>query len=146
MEAPVNVYTCGLCRGLTVTVEVDEGVTPQIVGCRAKGEGACTGSAQSSWYKVPADAPPADWEWYRPDDAEVKRLKRKSPSLVEHVKHGGLLIRRRRAEHAFILCPLQTSDQHCGYAAIDRHGERCHSVANGTDGEPCGLLREVHAS
>lgn len=32
----INVYVCRKCGGYTVTVDVDEGVTPFMIGCHAK--------------------------------------------------------------------------------------------------------------
>lgn len=146
MSARINVYTCGICKGRTVTVDLDEGVTPFLLGCRATGkEGDCTGTAQSAMYRVPADSPPADWEWYRPDDVELARIKKRSRSLAEHVEHGGLVIRPRRATHTFDACPPcapPVVSRPCRLVAIDRHTDRCH--ADVAPGELCGLLRAAH--
>lgn len=35
-EPRINVYVCQKCGGHTVTVDVDEGVTPFMIGCHAK--------------------------------------------------------------------------------------------------------------
>jgi hypothetical protein len=92
-----NVYTCSRCGGFTVTVDVAEGVTPFMIGCRASGKsGDCSGDAYSAFYPKkpwPVHVPttPA-WEWYRPGRGEVRRLDRASR---EHVKNGGLLLRKR---------------------------------------------------
>lgn len=98
--ARINVYTCEKCGGETVTVDVDEGTTPYMLGCRANGKerpapGACTGMAQSSFYQPrPGRAPPA-WEWYRMTDEEAATLDRKWPGFLVHHKAGGLNIRAR---------------------------------------------------
>ena len=43
-DSKINVYVCQKCGGLTVTVDVDEGVTPFMLGCRATGkESDCDG-------------------------------------------------------------------------------------------------------
>lgn len=142
----LNVYTCRICSGRTVTVDVDEGVTPFMLGCRASGqEGDCTGTAESAMYRVPEDAPPADWEWYRPDDAELARIKKRSRSLFEHVQHGGLVLRPRRATHTYLGCPHAApspGDVRCRLVAVNLHGDRCHWLER--PGELCGLLRASH--
>lgn len=35
-EPRINVYVCRKCGGHTVTVDVDDGVTPFMIGCHAK--------------------------------------------------------------------------------------------------------------
>ena len=91
-----NVYTCPECGGLTVTVDIDVGVTPFLLGCRASGrEGDCGGLAESAFYpagKRPSHIPEPVWEWYRPTDAEVEKM---SPAMQEHIHAGGLDIRLR---------------------------------------------------
>lgn len=97
-----NVYTCDRCGGFTVTIDVAEGVTPFMIECRASGKtGECPGRAVSAFYPkkpwpphVPATAA---WEWYRPNDREIRRLDRGSR---DHVKNGGLLLRRRSPQPA----------------------------------------------
>lgn len=50
-EPRENVYTCLKCRGFTVTLDVDEGVTSFMLNCRASGrEGDCDGMAVSAMY------------------------------------------------------------------------------------------------
>lgn len=90
-----NVYTCPDCGGYTVTVDRDEGTTPAFLDCRARV--GCKGMAASAWYPSgprPGHIPPPAWEWYRPDAAETKRLKRKWFGAWEHVRAGGLLLRK----------------------------------------------------
>jgi hypothetical protein len=41
--------------------------------------------------------PEPTWEWYRPSVAETRRLKRREPNTAEHVRKGGLLLRRIEA-------------------------------------------------
>lgn len=90
-----NVYTCRLCRGYTVTVDRDEGVTPFLLGCRASGrEGDCKGMAESNFYPKgprPSHIQAPVWEWYTPEASEYKFL---SGPIKEHVDKGGLLIRK----------------------------------------------------
>ncbi len=89
-----NIYTCPKCGGQTVTIDVDEGVTPFMLRCRATGqEGDCDGMAQSCWYRVPADSPEPQWEWFKPCGSEYQKLSRQ---MRDHVDKGGLDIRRKR--------------------------------------------------
>lgn len=93
-----NIYTCRKCGGKTVTIDVDEGVTPFMLGCRASGqEDDCDGLAESSFYRVPADAPAADWEWFKPEGAEYRKLNK---AMRDHVDNGGLDIRKIRDRKA----------------------------------------------
>lgn len=89
-KGQVNVYTCGMCRGETVTVDVDNGVTPFMLRCRAT-EG-CVGDATSSFYRPRAGHAEPAWEWYKPSASEVAKL---SPGMRAHVEMGGLEIRKR---------------------------------------------------
>jgi hypothetical protein len=84
VSGKVNVYTCPECKGEMVTVDVDEGTTPFMLGCRATA--GCKGLAESSFYRPrPGHAPPA-LEWYRPSAAEMKKA---SPAMREHAGKGG---------------------------------------------------------
>ena len=96
-EERVNVYTCPECSGHTVTIDVDEGVTPMFLGCRASGEeGDCKGSAQSAGYPKgprPAHIPAPAWEWYKPSKEEIAAMPKEYRS---HYENGGLSIRKRQ--------------------------------------------------
>lgn len=83
-----NAYTCLGCRGTIVTVDRAEGVTPFMLACRATP--GCGGFSQSHFYRLPADHPPATFEWYAPSSGQRSRL---SPEMRAHVDNGGLLIR-----------------------------------------------------
>lgn len=91
-----NVYTCQKCGGMTVTVDIDEGVTPFMLNCRASGkEGDCDGGAYSAFYPEgprPAHIPSPAWEWYKPD---VLELANTSHEMRDHANRGGLFIRKR---------------------------------------------------
>lgn len=90
-----NVYTCQKCGGFTVTVDVDDGVTPMFMGCRAKKN--CDGYAGSAMYPPgprPQHVPAPAWEWYRPAPEALSGL---TVSERDHVEGGGLLLRRRVA-------------------------------------------------
>lgn len=92
-----NVYVCERCSHYTVTIDVDEGVTPMFLACRADGElePTCGGTGQSLMY------PPEPWpdgvpttpqfEWYRPSQKELVEL---GWGEIEHVNKGGLLLRK----------------------------------------------------
>jgi hypothetical protein len=104
-----NAYYCWDCQGYVVTIDRDEGVTPMFLACRVKGEPTdpandCKGRSTSMMYPDepwsekdgygnPIPTEPT-WEWYSPDAAERKRLKRKDPGTFEHVQKGGLLLRK----------------------------------------------------
>lgn len=94
-----NVYTCAKCKGYTVTVDLDEGVTPMFLDCRASGrEGDCGGVAVSAMYPKgprPAHIPAPAWEWFKPTGADYERL---SPAMKERVDQGGLDLRKRVSE------------------------------------------------
>ena len=110
----LNIYTCNTCGGRIVTVDLVEGTTPFMVGCRVTEHDAklranedglaieelrglwdtlkCKGDMYSSFYRVPPDAPEPTWEWYKPDAKEYAKL----PLVTrrDHVDKGGLLLRR----------------------------------------------------
>lgn len=84
-----NVYTCPHGHK-TVTVDVDDGTTPFMLRCRQRaddGKHNCTEMARSSFYQVNQSLE-AEFEWYKPD------IKKVSKSEKEHVRMGGLLIRK----------------------------------------------------
>jgi hypothetical protein len=89
----VNVYTCATCGGETVTIDVDDGVTPFMLGCRAKD--GCRGMAQSSFYRPHAGRGEPAWEWYRPTPKAIRKM---SPGMQKHVVMGGLDIRKALAK------------------------------------------------
>lgn len=90
----INVYTCEECGGFTVTIDIDEGVTPFMLRCRAPQfmGGACDGWGQSGFYKPRADVPAPAWEWYAPDAAELATM---DEAMADHCRNGGLNIRAR---------------------------------------------------
>lgn len=91
-----NAYVCAKCCKPTVTVDVDEGVTPMFIGCRAT-EG-CDGMAQSMMYPKhdrPAHIPAPTFEWYKPTEAEAAEADKEYPGSLEHWKQGGLFMRPR---------------------------------------------------
>lgn len=82
-----NIYTCDKCKGHIVTVDVERGVTPFMVGCKATLD--CKGMMKSSMYRVFDQDMRADYEWYRPSAAEVLKS-----HVKQHVDQGGLLLRK----------------------------------------------------
>lgn len=86
-----NGYTCRKCARTVVTVDVDYGVTPFMIRCKAKK--GCDGDATSAFYpKMPRPkyVPDPTFEWYRPET-----LVGLSSGERSHVLQGGLLIRPR---------------------------------------------------
>ncbi len=89
-----NGYTCSVCSGVTMTIHVDDGVTPAFIDCRASPD--CKGVAGSMFYPEgprPAHLPDPAWEWYRPTRKQTRRLDRKYPGVAQHVRAGGLWLR-----------------------------------------------------
>lgn len=93
-----NAWVCEVCHEATVCVDVDEGVTPFMLRCRAT-EG-CEGMATSRFYPNEAIPPLMPrWEWYKP--GRIRRLFL-SRWVREHVKKGGLVIRPRTRRRPII--------------------------------------------
>ena len=88
-----NAYECDKCHGEIVTVNLDEGVTPFMVRCRAKWPNSCYGMMTSKFYRI-SQSSPAMWGWYRPDATELERLESTAPGIKDHVEGGGLLLRK----------------------------------------------------
>lgn len=93
MRPKKNIYTCPAGHD-TITVDVDEGVTPMMLRCRqrvADGKHNCTEMARSHFYNLTPEELKRDpeYEWFKP--ASLKGL---SPQMKEHVKMGGLELRK----------------------------------------------------
>ena len=82
----LNIYTCQTCRGHLVTRDVDRGVTPFMIGCKAIP--GCGGHMQSSMYRVFDQTMAETHQWYRPPAVQVL-----TPAEQQHVRQGGLLLR-----------------------------------------------------
>lgn len=91
----LNVYVCAdlggkrekpPCGRRLISIDVDKGVTPFMMGC------ACGGFAYSSMYRVSDDDKvlPADIEWYKPTPAEAAKF---TPGMRAHFSGGGLAFR-----------------------------------------------------
>lgn len=90
-EGMINRYTCDGCKKTIVTILVDDGVTPAFLSCKFD----CNLAARmgSHWYRTEQKIhllEPNQYEWYKPDS-----LKGLHPNEREHVKQGGLLLRKR---------------------------------------------------
>jgi hypothetical protein len=83
-----NIYTCDECFGHVVTVDVADGVTPFLIGCKVTP--GCKGLMQSSMYRVFDKRMRADFEWYAPTKEQTVAL---SAGLREHASKGGLVLR-----------------------------------------------------
>ena len=90
MEIRKNIYVCDKGHR-NITVDVDVGVTPFMIGCRHPD---CDLIARSLFYpkRITEEA---EYEWYMPNALELKQLKKCSQDEYEHAKGGGLSIRRR---------------------------------------------------
>lgn len=108
-----NAYFCKECRKVTITVDIDEGVTPMFIQCpHCKSQ-----MANSFMYQVPGcmrydftkgiNVLPADYEWYKPNEKETLML---SKSEAEHVFKGGLLMRKRTDKQA-IMFEIKSTDK-----------------------------------
>lgn len=84
-----NIYVCEQCKGHIVTVDLERGVTPFMVGCCATH--GCKGMMKSSMYRVFDQEIRADHEWYRPTAVEALK-----PWEADHVSRGGLLLRKTK--------------------------------------------------
>lgn len=87
-----NAYTCLGCGFQIVTVNLVAGTTPMFLSC--KGPDGCGDRMVSSGYRLPLDAPAPTFEWYRPSQKRVRRMRRSDPATADHVEMGGLLLRK----------------------------------------------------
>lgn len=97
MSNNINTYTCPHGH-VTVTKDVDEGVTPMMLRCRQKsddGKHNCTEFARSAFYNCDQSLTP-EYEWYKP-----KSYKGYKDSMREHIKKGGLDIRKIKQTPGF---------------------------------------------
>jgi hypothetical protein len=84
-----NLYRCYVCGGWIVTIDKDEGVTPFMIDCKAKP--GCDGPMESTFYRCNQGLI-AQYEWYRPGWLRQVFFNRQTK---EHVKKGGLILRRK---------------------------------------------------
>ena len=83
-----NVYVCQVCGKGVVTIDIEDGVTPFMIGCKAT-EG-CEGDMYSSFYDVDQSLP-AQFEWYRPTISQYPQ--EAQGFMRKHIEQGGLEIR-----------------------------------------------------
>ena len=81
----LNVYVCEVCRGKTITRDLEAGVTPFLIQCRAKP--GCKGHAQSLMYRCDQDLKETH-QWRLPKPSDIL-----SEGELNHVANGGLLLR-----------------------------------------------------
>ena len=82
----LNLYNCAKCGNTIITIDVDDGVTPFMLVCKKHG-GCSDGMMTSSMYNVPPMYTPSH-EWYKPAIGT-------SDADSDHVKQGGLILRKR---------------------------------------------------
>lgn len=88
-ENRVNCYKCDHCKNVTKTIDVDNGVTPMLIGCDNCGQ-----MAKSTFYTDIVPGQPPTKEWYRPTLEKVMKMHRRGyTNLMDHVLNGGLDIR-----------------------------------------------------
>jgi len=90
-----NLYVCEVCGHHIFTVDRDAGTTPFMTPCEE-----CKGTMVSHMYRVNQHVR-VTHEWYSPstDELEIATLGKvfhHAAAIREHVKRGGLLLRRIR--------------------------------------------------
>lgn len=92
----VNAYICPQCKMATVTRNIEPGVTPLMIGCRATP--VCDGMAISQFYRGFFGMAPVRWGWRHPTKAEFERA---DSSMQEYYAKG-----------AMMLVPLKNGKEH----------------------------------
>ena len=82
-----NLYRCQECLDALVTLDMVDGTTPFMLSCHVTP--TCTGAMFSSFYQCDQRLP-HQYEWFKPD-----RLDGYDADMLEHIRKGGLVIRRR---------------------------------------------------
>ena len=81
MKGDKNRYQCHVCGGAIFTIDLDTGVTPFMIGCRAtKG---CRGFMESAFYRIDQTLIP-DLSWYEWYDARPN-----APMLLRPILNPG---------------------------------------------------------
>jgi hypothetical protein len=99
-QGQINHYICETCKGLTRTINRDEGTTPFMIRCKITG---CGGLARSSFYQVSQDHAPG-WEWIRPTPEEFEEYLKSNKvemhrrEFKEHCDNGGMLMRKMNTD------------------------------------------------
>lgn len=81
-KGKINQYVCSFGHTIT-TINRDEGTTAMMIPCFHEG---CSAFAGSQFYLVDQNLKP-DYEWYKPHKLPRGQMR-------EHVKMGGLLLRK----------------------------------------------------
>ena len=89
-KGKINVYGCQTCGGKIVTIDLDKGITPFMIGCKATPE--CDGDMYSSFYNVDQSLE-AEYEWYRPKSVEHYPAEHRK-MMQDHIDKGGLDMRK----------------------------------------------------
>ncbi len=119
-----NLYVCDTCFGAIATEDLHDGVTPMFLACRVDGTEnwddpeKCKGRMQSQMYPrelwpeefeahiatavgaggrvelrtAKVAVPPVTFEWFRPSPRALRQM---SPEMRDHIKRGGLELRKR---------------------------------------------------
>lgn len=120
MKLPrINAYQCEYgCN--VITVDVDHGVTPFMIGCRRRStkerpiqakylneDGFCIGTGKSCFYPK-APLPPhlgqPTWEWYRPSEEDLAKMSKREAD--HYRRHPNELALRERTDRE----PIYHSD------------------------------------
>jgi len=86
LKGKKNRYTCDKCKGIIITIDRDDGVTPAFLSCKVTQ--GCTGTMNSDFYRVKTNTPP-NYEWYKPES-----LLGFSRAMKQHIEMGGLVLRK----------------------------------------------------
>lgn len=84
MKGARNIYACNKCGKTIVTEDLDEGVTPFMILCRATKD--CNGFMLSKMYPKGINKDP-DYVWRKPTKQEYKKA---SAARKNHYDRGGL--------------------------------------------------------
>ena len=82
----INQYVCEMCGLGIITVDLEEGVTPFALVCRATND--CEGKMYSRMYEKVKQSLIPEFGWYKPNLADVEDFQR------PHIEAGGLLLRK----------------------------------------------------
>lgn len=87
-------YRCRKCGGQIVTMDVDQGVTPFLIGCRADAD--CDGNMESSFYRIPNNPRNiVNFIWRK---ATAKEITRMDGWSQQHAEQGGLFLHPNKGE------------------------------------------------
>lgn len=125
-----NMYVCQYGHQ-TVTVNAANGTTPFMILCPRCDISETVELAGKYWafsrmYGIPQHLP-AEYEWYKPSKKQAKRL---TGDEKEHVKSGGLLMRKLKT----------TPEQRAAIVSANRMRELADHIANTIPGYGFALL------